>query len=99
MSKLSSGVLLVVAERVKPGVCVYTWGGGWRRRARIERGWTDVAGEKKVRKRNGEEIAYVSGETGRETGVGKRILFPSDMCVCVCTCTRVHGNARTGNQR
>lgn len=85
MSKLSSGVLLIVAERVKPGVCVYTWRGGWQR---IERGWTDVAGEKKVRKRNGEEIAYVSGETGRETGVGKRILFPSDMCVCVCV--RVH---------
>lgn len=53
----------------------------------MERGWTDVAGEKKVRKRNGEEIAYVSGETGRETGVGKRILFPSGMCVCTCTRT------------
>lgn len=81
MSKLSSGVLLIVAERVKPGVCVYTWRGGWQR---IERGWTDVAGEKKVRKRNGEEIAYVSGE---KRGLERE---SSSLQICVCVCVRVH---------
>lgn len=84
MSKLSSGVLLVVAERVKPGVCVYTWGVAAARanRKRMDRCSGGEKGEKKERRRDRVRI----GRDGERNGGWKENPLPFRyVCVYVYT--------------